>query len=326
MKLYQVENARINDSWYCKDGDTYYAFYLEYLADEPWEGRYDWQHVAYSTSKDLISWENHGTCLAPDKNSWNDIGIATGSVVKHNNKWYMIYSGNSSKVGMSGAGIAVSDDLKTWKRINDGPIITKFALYDFEYEGKPVKVCPLADYYIHPVPINGKYYIFVNSWISGRTLNTRGCQAIFTTKDFTSATPYKIAAVGDCDRMETAQVWQGDDKKWYMYSGYAIVQGPPEANVLEPKVFSLLTGQKGENHILVSDKIDGPYKHLGQLSYPEVPEKGGFYISKVLKDPNNKDVLISNNSIICAMGPYEVKYLNGEIELHYNGNIAKLIK
>lgn len=95
MLVYQLEGVRINDSWYCKEGDTYHSFFLEYGDDQPKEYMWEKQVCGHMMSKDLIHWEYAGNALKAEVGTWNDLGIATGSVAKYNGRWYMMFTANS---------------------------------------------------------------------------------------------------------------------------------------------------------------------------------------------------------------------------------------
>ena len=318
MLAYTLKNKRINDSWYCKEGDTYHAFFLEYGYDEPQKFQWTHQSCGHMTSRDLVNWEYEGTILGPTENTWSDRGIATGSIAKYNGKWYLIFTGgdlySNSNIGF---GLMVSRDLSNWEVISkepfiraatplaspvmrDGePTLSADTIYRFQYLDKHLNAHPIADPYIYPEAINGKYYIFVNSHIADAPKNHRGAVAIFETENFCDFKPYKIAAIDTCDRMETCQIWEHDGK-WYMYSG--CVYSTLDEN-------NRITGQKNENWLFVSDSFDGPYSRRQLLQFP-VHEQypGTLYIAKVIKDLNGDDVMMINNIPYGAIGPYRIAY------------------
>lgn len=301
MLLYTLEKIRINDSWYCKEGDTYHAFFLEYPADGDPTGMWTEQTCGHMSSKDLITWEYHGTVLAPVEGLWNDRGIATGSVAKHNGLWYMLYTGGS-KHGRGGLAVAVSRDLMTWERVGDGPQVPTVVRYSIEYEGEELDCLPIADPYIYPTPIDGKFYIFINTHAADRAINKRGCTAIFRTEDFVTFEPYKAAVIEDCDRMETVCVWEHDGK-YYMYAGIV-------TSIVDENDPQRIVGQKNANFVYTADSIDGPYINRGELTFPKEEAVGGKrpYIIKVITDPNGREVMLANVIPNGAVGPYGITY------------------
>lgn len=310
MLLYGLKNFRINDSWYCKEGDTYHAFFLQTAVSG------DPQSCGHMTSKDLIHWDYAGVVLQGKKGTWNDVGIATGSVVKFNGRWYMLYTGVASGENTGGIGVAVSDDLYIWKRVGDGPAIlinkqkTPYGKgYPFQWSGEACNCYPLADPYIYPQPIDGEYYIFVNSQAYDLPYNKRAAMAIFKTKDFEAFEPYKLAILDDCDRIETPQVWKHGEK-YYMYGGRVFAKLEGET----------IAGWENSNWIYTSDNLTGPYKPIQKLHFirdASRPE-GGLYIAKVMDDPAGRKVMLVNHIPYGAVGPYPVHYLpDGTIALEY---------
>lgn len=306
MLLYTLDGVRLNDSWYAKDGNTYHAFFLEYPANGDPEGMWSRQTVGHMSSEDLLNWEYHGTVLRPEKDIWNDKGIATGSVVKLNGEWYMLYTGNAEN-GKGGLAVAKSPDLYTWERVGNGPHIPTGVSYPIAYNGETVGCIPLADPYIYPELIDGKFYIFINSHFEGRPENKHGMTAVFTTEDFVTFIPHKVAVLENCERMETVCVWKHGEK-FYMYAG--LVHHLYDEN----GKFS----QRNTNHIYTADSIDGPYTHRGELVFPKEEAVDGKrpYIAKVLTAPDGREIMTANVIPNGAVGPYAITYRNdGNIEL-----------
>ena len=77
------------------------------------------QVCGHMMSKDLIHWEYAGNALKAEAGTWNDLGIATGSVAKYNGRWYMMFTANSVMADNCGIGGAVSDELITWEKLGE---------------------------------------------------------------------------------------------------------------------------------------------------------------------------------------------------------------
>ena len=300
MLLYTLKGERINDSWYVKDGDTYHTFFLRYPADGDPRGFWSWQSCAHMTSRDLVHWEDHGIVLAPETGIWNDVGIATGSVVKHEDTWYMLYTAGSS-CGKDGLGLAKSADLMTWERVGDGPVIPR-GRYPISHEGRLIDCYPLADPYIYPEAIDGRYYIFINSHAAGYPINARGTTAVFTTRDFVHFHPYCAAIVEGCDRMETVCVWKRGGI-FYMYAGIV-------TSIVDENDPGKIVGQRVRNAVYTADSIAGPYRYLQDLELPgeTLSAAGTSYIAKVLTAPEGREVLLMNLIPFGVIGPYAMTY------------------
>lgn len=293
MQIFKVDKLRINDNWYCEENGVFHTYFLEYPEDAPLDERcWSTQTVGHAVSGDLVNWEYKGTVLTPEKDIWNDKGIATGSNVKMDGKWYMLYTGNSYTCG-GGFGLAVSEDLHNWRRVGDSPVIDRSQPFDFEFEGKPVKVKLLADPYVYPEQFDGWFYAYFNAMIDGMGINDGGAQAIMKSKDLINWVPHKIACKADCNRIETSHVWKHGDK-WYMYGGEVTVLLDENGNP---------NGQNAVNTFYVSDKCDEGFKEICKPEWNEF-----FYIAKVINDKSGNEVFIANNPPVGLIGPYKLEY------------------
>jgi beta-fructofuranosidase len=84
--------------------------------------------VGHATSPDLVEWEVHHDALAPAPGSWDDLAIWTGSVQRGEDAiWRMYYSALSTSHGLGTGdqriGVAESEDLFSWRRFRDRPLI-----------------------------------------------------------------------------------------------------------------------------------------------------------------------------------------------------------
>lgn len=308
--LYHSHHLSVNDSWYVEHDGVYHNYFLQFdYQNEPEEYQWSKQTIGHSTSTDLINWTYEGTVIDCNSAEWLDFGVATGSIVKHNGLWYMLFTSKPSDPNKKGLAIAVSKDLMKWDVVGDGPVVSARKYYKVNYNGKEHTARIMADPYVYPEPIDGYFYIFVNSHISHHQPNERGGQLVFVTKDFINFECKTIAAIGYCDRIETPQVWKHGDK-YYMYAGS--VYGYNAVTPLEPSEsyiewINWSTG-KSINAILVSDNIDGPYKFLNELHVPDDEEGSCLYIAKVLKDPNGDDVMLINDIPFGVRGPFKMIY------------------
>jgi len=191
------------------------------------------------------------------------------------------------------------------------PQIPTCVSYPVEFNGGTAGCIPLADPYIYPEAVDGKYYIFINSHFEGRGENEHGMTAIFTTEDFVTFKPYKVAVLEGCERMETVCVWKHGDK-FYMYAGLVHHLCDESGKRI----------QRNTNHIYTADSIDGPYIHRAELTFPKEDAVGGKrpYIVKVINDPMGKEVMLANVIPQGAVGPYGITYRNdGGLELYKLG-------
>ena len=115
------------DSWYVVRGDEYHAFYLQAprsLGDP--DLRHRSATVGHAVSTDLQQWTVLPDALHPGPpGAWDDVAIWTGSIIGHDDRWYLFYTGTSTVDGgrIQRIGLATSTDLLRWERHGDTPLI-----------------------------------------------------------------------------------------------------------------------------------------------------------------------------------------------------------
>ncbi len=125
--MLKIKDKWIWDFWMIKNMEIYHIFYLQApksLSDE--KLRHHNATVGHAISKDLILWEVLPDALHPGiSGSWDDLAIWTGSVIEHEKKWYMYYTGaNKFEHGLiQRIGLATSNDLVNWTKIPENPIM-----------------------------------------------------------------------------------------------------------------------------------------------------------------------------------------------------------
>lgn len=306
-----------NDNWFARDGDTYHAFYLQVpaaaaaqaAAAHDWGIRAAWSHVGHATSSDLVHWTDHGPVLVALKGTWNDGSIATGSVVRHDGRWWMVYTG-AGRVG--GLGLAVSDDLYRWTKVGDGPVVPLGQPFEGTWQGRTLRWAGIADPYVHPEPIDGWYWLVLNSHEVGAPVATGGCLTVLKSRDLQHWTPGPVLAYpGWAERLETPQLWHHGDR-WYLYAGVAHDHGVPEAwaKVAPPHA----RGWSRTNILLAAAQPEGPFEPVGPWVLA-LPDGRSGYIHKVFAGPGGGDVLLSTVDGRISRA-YPVRYLpEGGLEL-----------
>ncbi len=110
-------------------------------------------NVWYAESLDGIHWQNKFTYpvfASGNTGSWDDYGVAPGSIIKDGNKYLMYYTGWRSIYGVWQIGLAESNDGITWLRYPN-PILKADSSSNFKIGVTSV------------LKINGKYYMYYTS-------------------------------------------------------------------------------------------------------------------------------------------------------------------
>jgi beta-fructofuranosidase len=115
------------DFWPVRQGRRYHLFYLQAPRAL---GRPSLRHhnatIGHAVSRDLRTWHILGDAIAPGANGeWDDLATWTGSVIPHQDQWYMLYTGISRSEGglVQRIGLAVSDDLIFWQKHPANPVL-----------------------------------------------------------------------------------------------------------------------------------------------------------------------------------------------------------
>jgi beta-fructofuranosidase len=90
------------------------------------EMRHDQARIGHATSTNLIDWDYHGTILPlGTPGTWDDWTQWTGSVTRFDGRNYLFYTGRSRSepVNVQRIGLAVSDDLYTWRKAPENPVL-----------------------------------------------------------------------------------------------------------------------------------------------------------------------------------------------------------
>lgn len=127
--MLRLEDAWIWDSWIADDGERYHLFFLKApRALEDAGLRHTAATIGHASSLDLVDWTVHADALLPDAKRWDDVALWTGSAVRGpDGTWRMYYTALSSDPGHGvkdqRIGLAESDDLTTWRRVGDRPLV-----------------------------------------------------------------------------------------------------------------------------------------------------------------------------------------------------------
>ena len=284
---YQPKGLLSWDYWFAEDpvAKTYHAFYLQYPVDADQSRRHGYQWVGHATSQDLRVWKTAEDALKPVAGTFNDKGIATGSVARGDDgKWYMWFSSNGTK--KNGIALAVSKDLSTWEKQPESLI--EPAPLKAEWEGKTYEGRILADPYVHPEKIRGMYWLTINTAIQNPPEGMeRGAVLMMKSRDLRTWEPHRFVAYpGEFERCETTQTWEHAGK-WYLYFGGA--------------------GGPGGNQIYMADAFDGPYKKQ-PWSRIELPDGKFFYIGKRIKAFDGREYFLGVRDYTALSKPYPISY------------------
>ena len=108
------------DFWLVDDGADHHVFYLQAAHSIGHPDERHWNvSIGHAVSADLRRWTVLPDALHPGPApSWDDASTWTGSVVRHDGLWHLLYTGTSNADGrlVQRVGLATSPDLVTWTK------------------------------------------------------------------------------------------------------------------------------------------------------------------------------------------------------------------
>lgn len=323
---FQPTGMWIWDNWFVHDDNQWHAFYLQLPkavgSDRRWKNNDFYKHVGHATSTDLVQWKDEGPALCALSGTWNDRHIATGSILKHEGKWQMFFTGRGTQG--DGVGVALSDDMMTWKTEPAPlfPLIDTFATEGREpfkstWKGQEHPWIGISDPYILPEAQEGWFYMVLCARVLDQPIAESGCLAMVRSRDLRHWEESGIIAWPRCfERMETPQLWQRG-QHWYLAFGGCLEAGwiKEHANALP----AAIRGRRShENYYYLLPKL-GAAAQEENLHPIETPR--GCYIMKVLtRQPGDaEDVAIFTQTVNGESGMsalHRVSYAaNGEMRV-----------
>jgi beta-fructofuranosidase len=157
------------DSWVADDGELYHLFFLKApraLGDPA--RRHTAATVGHATSLDLVRWTLHDDALSPVAGRWDDLAIWTGSVQRGDDGlWRFYYSALSTSRGLGTAdqriGVAQSNDLFSWRRVGDTPLIGPAARWYRTLSRHPGLSCTWRDPFVFADPDGEGWHMLITA-------------------------------------------------------------------------------------------------------------------------------------------------------------------
>lgn len=304
-KPYEPAGMWAWDFWFAKSEGVYHAFYLQSpkcVGDRA--KRFEYQHVGHASSRDLLHWTDHGPVVIALRDTWNDFSIATGSVAFYNGKWWMLFTGHGR---VPGIGLAQSDDLMQWHRVGDGPVVPLGKSFEGTWKGERLTWRGVADPYVYPEPVDGWYYLVLNSQVEGVPVEVSGCLTTMRSQDMVNWEPHGVVAYpGNIERLETPQIWRHGGT-WYLYFGAAHDHEIPERWTQEAPEGAVKHGRR-INCVWKAECFEGPFEPPAGQWWYELPDGQWGYIYKFLEDPDGREVMLTALNAERLSFPYPVSY------------------
>jgi beta-fructofuranosidase len=161
------------DSWIADDGERYHLFFLaapRALGDP--QLRHAGARIGHATSTDLRHWEVHDDALAPATGGWDDQSLWSGSVARGDDGvWRLYYSALSTSKGLGvldqRIGMAESDDLFTWRRFGDRPLVRPVPRWYQTLDSDPEASGTWRDPFVFKDPAGDGWHMLITARAAG---------------------------------------------------------------------------------------------------------------------------------------------------------------
>ncbi len=272
------------DFWFARDGAGYHVFYLQ--ADrslkDP-ELRHWNVTIGHAVSQDLRTWQRLPDVLAPSRQTpaWDDCTTWTGSIIRHKDLWYMLYTGSSRAENglVQRIGLATSPDLMRWDKHPNNPCITIDAQW---YELLDLTLWhdqAWRDPYLFYHQARGKFYAYLTARVNTGPVDGRGVIGYAQSSDLVhwEVCP-PITRPGEFGQMEVPQIAKINGRYYLLFSTMA------EHHSAARRARTHLPPVTG-THYLVADDPLGPFRYLSD-TFLVGDALGTFYSGKLVEGPD----------------------------------------
>lgn len=277
----KLENRWLWDFWFAQDGDDYHIFYLQ----SPNHWPYEWQRhfsvsVGHAISKDLSNWTVLPDALAPsdDLRAFDNYTTWTGSVIKHEELWYMFYTGSmrQERALIQRIGLATSRDLLHWEKHSQSALV--------ETDPQWYELLDLASWHDQAwrdpwvFQQDGLFHMFITARQKDGVADARGVIGHAVSEnliDWQVSSP--VTKPGEFGHMEVPQLVHIGN---YYYLLFTVGHGQ-YSSARKARGVALETG----THYLVADNPFGPFRYLTD-NFLSGDEHGSLYSGKLIQGPD----------------------------------------
>ena len=285
--MLRLPDSWVWDFWIVKDRGTFHAFFLyaSRALHDP-EMRHLRASVGHAVSTDLVAWQRVQDALVRgEPPSFDQTATWTGSTVQGDDgRWYMFYTGsaqNDESQLIQQIGLATSDDLYTWVKCDDNPLVRADSRW-YETAGGPVgwQDEHWRDPWVFKDSDGNGWHMLITARARTGPVDDRGVIGYARSRDLrTWAVQPPLSAPGaGFGQLEVPQV-ENVDGRWVL-------------------VFNCLGGElaagradQGTGGVFVADAETplGPYDIAGATRLTD----DSLYVGKLLRDPGNRWVLMA---------------------------------
>ncbi len=162
---YSPRGLYVWDAWFVRRGAAVHAYHLQ--RSRPGSGLPAGEDdcLGHAVTTNLIDWSERPPCLAPNPaDPDDDWQMWTGSTVWHDGRGYLFYTMRGSRTAgrVQHLGLALSDDLETFERVADNPVLDPDPRWYATAERPVPGLVDCRDMLVIPAPRGGWYGYFAS--------------------------------------------------------------------------------------------------------------------------------------------------------------------
>lgn len=268
------------DFWFARDGGRYHVFYLKAprsLGDPDlrhWHAR-----IGHSVSNDLRTWRHLPDALGPGPaGAWDDMATWTGSVVRARGRWHLYYTGidHAADGKVQRIGVAQSDDLVTWTRPTDRPVLCVDPRWYEQFDPDVWHEETCRDPWVAPNPDGDGFHMLFTARAKHGAADGRGVIGHARSDDLRTWDPQPpLTEPGDFGHLEVPQLVTVGDHHYLVFCVYGWAHSAARLSRAE---------RVCGTHYLIGSGPLGPFRSPGDEFLSATPD-GRFYAGKLVRDP-----------------------------------------
>ncbi len=279
------------DFWLARDDDELHAFYLQAprsLGDP--EARHHHATIGHARSTDSSSWQPLPDALGPGApGAWDDLATWTGSVLRHDGTWHMLYTGiGAAERGLvQRIGVARSDDLLHWTKHPGNPVLEADPRWYETLEQGRWRDQSWRDPWAFWDETLGAYRVLVTARARSGPVDGAGVIGAARTEDFEQfeALP-PLASPGEFAQMEVPQLVHLDDRVRILFS----CLDEDHAAVRRDRLGGSLPGG---TYVLSAPDLDGPFEASTTPLLARDADGTGLYAAKIVEGLGERPVALA---------------------------------
>lgn len=288
-----LEDKWIWDFWFAQNGTETHIFYLQADRSLQRETLRHWHvSIGHAVSRDLRHWQVLPDALYPAgkpeadaPEAWDSYTTWTGSVIQHEDLWYMFYTGSrhSEKGLVQRIGLATSSDLISWTKHPQNPLIEADARWYELLDLQAWHDQAWRDPYVFKHSQTGEFHAFITARAKEGISDARGVIGHAKSTDLLNwdvQPPINIDTPGEFGHMEVPQMLYIEGRYYLLFS---VPHEQYSGARRQRKAAQLQSG----THYLVADDPLGPYRYLTD-EFLVGDEQGTFYSGKLIQDNNGQ--------------------------------------